>query len=228
VTARRKALAIEGDVRYDRAKTLCFRLEGDMKCNFCGANAQYRDPHTGEYICLMHSRLQVIAQRRADPAEPLSVRAAAPTDRDRIAELALYFWDETEVECFGGEYDVCDLPALVACRGSKDSQIVGLASYAIEGDEAKLVMLNVLPGYQGRGAGRALIETLEGVTRARDVTRIVVATSNDDLPALYLYQRCGFRLTGVEVSHLVEHHGGEEAGFAGVPVRDEIQLEKCL
>ena len=199
-----------------------------MKCSFCGATAQYRDPDTGEYICLTHSRLQVIAQRSADPAELLSVRAAVPTDRDRIAELALYFWDETEVECFGGEYDVCELPALVACKGDADGQIVGLASYAIEGDEAKLVMLNVLPGYQGSGAGRTLIAAVEGAARAHGATRIVVATSNDDLPALYLYQRHGFHLTGMEVGRLAKHHEGEEPGFAGIPVRDEIQLEKRL
>ena len=30
------------------------------------------------------------------------------------------------------------------------------------------------------------------------------------------------------VGHVVEHHGGEEPGFTGIPVRDEIQLEKQL
>lgn len=199
-----------------------------MKCDFCDANAQYRDPHTGRYVCLTHSRLQVTAQHSGDGAEPLMVRPAVPTDRDRIAELALYFWDETGVECFGREYDVRELSAFVACDDSQDGQVVGLASYALEGDALNLVMLNVLPGHQGRGAGRALVAAVEGVARAQGLTRIVVATSNDDLPALYLYQRCGFYLTGVEMGRLVEHHGGEEPGFAGILVRDEMQLEKRL
>ena len=88
--------------------------------------------------------------------------------------------------------------------------------------------LSVLPDYQGFGAGRALIAAVEEAARTQGLARVIVATSNDDLPALYLYQRCGFRLTGVAVEHLVEHHGGEEPGFAGIPVRDEIQLEKHL
>lgn len=196
-----------------------------MKCDFCNANAQYCDPHTGQYICLAHSRLQVVAQRSGDRAEPLALRPADPADRDRIAELALYFWGETEVECFGQVYEVRDLPAFVACDGD---QVVGLASYAVEKEALNLVMLNVLSGYQGRGAGRALVAAVEGAARARGLGRVIVATSNDDLLALYLYQRCGFHLTGVKAGRLVEHHGGEESGFAGIPVRDEIQLEKQL
>lgn len=199
-----------------------------MKCSFCDANAQYRDRHTGEYVCLAHSRLQVSAQRGREQAEPLTVRSALSTDRDRIAELAIYFWDETEVECFGHAYDVRELPAVVACKGDRRDEIVGLASYAVEGDAVNVVMLNVLPGYQGSGAGRTLIAAVEGAARAHGATRIVVATSNDDLPALYLYQRRGFHLTGMEVGRLAKHHGGEEPGFAGIPVRDEIQLEKRL
>jgi GNAT superfamily N-acetyltransferase len=199
-----------------------------MKCSFCHAKAQYCDRHTGEQVCQAHSRLEVTALGGHDPAEPLTVRAALPTDRDRIAELAIYFWDETEVACFGGEYDVRELPAFVACDGGKGGHIVGLASYAAEGEAVNLVMLNVLPGYQGRGAGRALVEAVEGAARAHGAARVVVATSNDDLPALYLYQRCGFHLIGLAAGRLVAHHGGEEAGFAGIPVRDEIRLEKRL
>lgn len=196
-----------------------------MRCDFCDANAQYRDPHTGQYICPAHSCLQVAAQRSGDAAEPLTVRPAEAVDRAWIAELALYFWGEAEVECFGREYDVRHLPAFLICD---DGQVVGLASYAVEGDALNLVMLNVLPGHQGRGAGRALVTAVEQAARTRGLSRVVVATSNDDLPALYLYQRCGFRLTGLAAGRLVEHHGGEEPGWAGIPVRDEIRLEKRL
>lgn len=59
-------------------------------------------------------------------------------------------------------------------------------------------------------------------------SRLVVATSNDDVPALYLYQRLGFVLTGIKVGAILRHHGGEERGFAGIPVRDELQLERRL
>ncbi len=196
-----------------------------MKCSFCDANAQYRDPHSGQYACLAHSCLQITVQGRAGGVEPPAVRPAEMADRAAIAALAHHFWGEVEVECFGWAYDVRDLPAFVACDGDR---IVGLLSYAVAGDALNLVMLNVLPDWQGRGAGRALIAAVEALARAQGVARLVVATSNDDLPALYFYQRCGFSLSGLAAGRLVEHHGGEEPGFAGIPVRDEIQLGKWL
>ena len=196
-----------------------------MKCDFCDANAQYRDQYTGQYACLAHTRLQVTTFRGSGKLAPLSIRPAVQADRERIIELCLYFWGETEVECFENTYEICDLPAFVACDGD---QVVGLASYAIEKEALNLVLLNVLPDCQGRGGGRALIVAVEEAAQANNLARIIVATSNDDLPALYLYQRHGYHLTGIKTGHLIEHHDREEAGLAGIPVRDELRLEKQL
>jgi ribosomal protein S18 acetylase RimI-like enzyme len=156
---------------------------------------------------------------------PPTIRPATLADRTRIAELADYFWGEVEVECFGRIYQAHALPAHVACDGD---QIVGVASYADEGDAVNLVMLNVLPRWQGRGTARALIAAVTETAHARDAERIIVATTNDDLPALGLYQRLGFTITEVMVGKLLEHHGGVEPGFAGIPVRDEIRMELRL
>lgn len=151
-----------------------------MKCDFCDANAQYRDRESGSALCLLHSRLRVVGPRRDPTAAPLAIRPATAADREQIEALAHYFWGETEVECFEKTYEVLDLPAHVACDGDG---VVGVVSYAAEGDALNLVMLNVLPEYQGRGAGRGLLAAAEGVARARGLERVVVATTNDDLPA---------------------------------------------
>ena len=63
---------------------------------------------------------------------------------------------------------------------------------------------------------------------AEGMKRIIVATTNDNLPSLGLYQRLGFTITDILIDKLVEHHGGVELGFDGIPVRDEIQLELQL
>ena len=91
-----------------------------------------------------------------------------------------------------------------------------------------LVLLLVLPQWQGRGAARDLITAVIEMTRTEGAKRIVLSTSNDDLPALGLYQRLGFVITNVLVGKILEHHGGVELGFAGIPVRDEIQMELLL
>lgn len=177
-------------------------------CAYCDTNATYRDRESGDYLCLAHARLEVAGPHKQKPKPSLTIRPAAPADRTRIAELAHYFWDEVDVECFDKGYQVDTLPAYVACDGD---EIVGIASYAHEGDAINLVMLNILPQWQGQGAAR-----------------IIVATTNDDPPALGFYQRLGFTITNLLVGKMLEHHGGIELGFAGIPVRDEIQMELRL
>ncbi|NIV33275.1 MAG: GNAT family N-acetyltransferase, partial [Anaerolineae bacterium] len=61
-----------------------------------------------------------------------------------------------------------------------------------------------------------------------DLARILVATTNDDLPALALYQRYGFRIIEIVTGRVAADHGAELVGFAGIPVRDEVRLEYHL
>jgi ribosomal protein S18 acetylase RimI-like enzyme len=194
-------------------------------CAYCDANALYRDRHSHDYVCPVHARWEVTGPRGEAPRTPLTIRPAVPDDQAHIAALATYFWGETEVESFGRSYQVDALPAYVACD---EDEIVGVAVYAPEGDVTNLVMLDVLPQWQGRGAARDLIAAAIKALRTEGVQRVVLSTTNDDLPALGLYQRLGFVITHVDVGRMLEHHGGEELGFAGIPVRDEIHMELIL
>ena len=192
-------------------------------CAFCERRPQYRDRQTGQFVCLQHARLEVVAAGRGAPAPRPSIRPAMPADAPSIEDLSLTFWDETGVDCFDRQYDILACPAFLACDGD---EVVGLASYAVEADwdAVVLVMLNVLPEYQGRGTGRALLAAVRGEAVQRGLGRILVVTSNDDLPALALYQRIGFRITEVLPGRVAQHHGGEFPGLAGIVVRDEIRL----
>jgi GNAT superfamily N-acetyltransferase len=195
-----------------------------MPCVFCGGKPHYRDRSTGQYVCAEHARLDVVAWASTATTWPGIIRPAAANDRDQIEEMALYFWDETTVDCFGREYDVLACPTLLAFEGE---EVAGLASYTaeVEWDAMVLVLLNVLPNFQGRGAGWQLLDALHSTTAHLGLRRIVVATSNDDLPALSLYQRYGFRILGIISGGVARHHGAELPGFSGIPIRDEIQLE---
>ena len=150
---------------------------------------------------------------------------AEPRDHADIAALAIHFWGETEVYCFDKSYDITALPAYVARVGT---EVVGAVSLAVEPDRLIIVLLNVLPEFQGRGYAARLIEAAAGEALDRGLFRILVATSNDDLPALHLYQRNGFTISGVKVGEILRHHGGEEQGFAGIPVRDEVRLVRSI
>jgi len=191
-------------------------------CSICGEKAQLQCRGTSELLCLEHASMEVRTRSQRCRGDA-TIDAAGPQDYARVAALAYHFWDETEVYCFGKTYDITSLPAYVA---HANTEIVGAISYVVEGERMVIVLLNVLPGFQGLGLGRSLIEaTVEEATR-QGLTRVVVATSNDDLPALYLYQRHGFTIADIRPGQVLRHHGGEVVGFAGIPVRDEIRLER--
>ncbi len=90
------------------------------------------------------------------------------------------------------------------------------------------MVLNVYPEFQGQGIAKLLLKEAMDQGRKQDCKLAKVATSNDDLPALFLYQKMGFRIAGVAAGVLAEHHGSELSGFAGIPMRDEMQLERKL
>ena len=174
-----------------------------------------------------HARLDIVSVATRAVQSPLHVRHARSADYDQIREMALVYWGETDVDCFGRTYDVLRAPALVV---ECDEELAGVLSYWVEEEDDRLnvVMLNVHSQFQGRRAARSLLERPEQEARALSLSRLVIATSNDDLPALYVYQRCGFHITGTVPGAVLAHHGCEEVGFACIPVRHEIRLAKCL
>jgi ribosomal protein S18 acetylase RimI-like enzyme len=107
-----------------------------------------------------------------------------------------------------------------------DDKLVGLISLALDEGDLTIVLLSVYPEYQGSGVGAALVEAAVNEAEKKRLTVIKVATTNDDIPALYFYQRRGFVIFEVARGSLIEHHGSAVPGFADIPIRDEIRLRR--
>jgi GNAT superfamily N-acetyltransferase len=167
------------------------------------------------------NRVEVLA-----PHAELRVRALRDDERAWAAGVVRESWDETVVSG-GREHRPAVLPALVA---EADGERAGLATYLIEDGDCELVTLDALT--LGGGIGGALVEALADTARAAGCTRLHVVTTNDNLPALRLYQRHGFvlaavRLDGVAASRRRKPHI-PVTGHAGIPIRDELVLERAL
>jgi ribosomal protein S18 acetylase RimI-like enzyme len=156
---------------------------------------------------------------------PVMVREA--TDADRSAARALFQRDfgRTKIVAFGEIMDIDEMPALVAITRHDPS---GALAYRLLGDALHIVALATDPMWQRSGVGGHLVAEAELLARRLNLSRVLVSTTNDNLPALYFYQRRGYRLTDLVAGSVVAHTQREQAGFAGVPVRDEIRLEKKL
>jgi ribosomal protein S18 acetylase RimI-like enzyme len=151
------------------------------------------------------------------------VRAVEEGERAWVAETLGARWGGEELLGRGRTWRVGELAAIVAVEGAER---VGIATFAVEGDDAELVTLDALVA--GRGAGRALVEAVAEAARAAGARRLRVMTTNDNLRALRLYQRAGFRLEALRpgaVDAARERKPSIPLTSAdGIPIRDELDL----
>ena len=161
--------------------------------------------------------------RGADPAA-LSVRPLAEAD------LA---WAEAWVRAeLGGrrqvrrgeEVDAPEPPGLVA---EQDGRSVGLVTAAPRDDGWELVLLVAVE--RRSGVATALVRrVLDEAARAR-ARQVWVVTTNDNLGALALYPRLGFRLSALRPGAVDEARATRKpeipaTGEEGLPLRDELEL----
>lgn len=129
----------------------------------------------------------------------MTIRPATPADAELIGLL---------LHDFNTEFDEpTPTPEVLAERMTRLMEIdtavllagdVGLAVLRMRpaiwsaGLEAYLAELYVRPARRGRGLGRALLEAAMDRARSRGADRIELGTSEDDVVARHLYEKCGF------------------------------------
>jgi GNAT superfamily N-acetyltransferase len=72
-------------------------------------------------------------------------------------------------------------------------ETVGYAFWQVYGPTAHVVQIVVDPRARGRGAGRALLDAVRAAVTREACTRWYLNVKRDNVPALRLYERCGFR-----------------------------------
>ena len=198
----------------------------------------YRSSISGEPLTLRDSRLAVVGPDdipRRPSFRGRIVRADLHDERDAQAVEAIndFYWGSTEQDIFGRTYDVLNCDNYLAVPkpdepGADDPSCHGIAgnvALKIE-DEGFLhiVVFHIWPIWHGRGVGRALLDTSIQEARSHGLGTVKLGTTNDNLPALYFYQRAGFVIEEVVTGIVVIELGMEICGFAGIPVRDEIRM----
>ena len=157
------------------------------------------------------------------------IRILTPEDEAAAARLL----DATiagRVQVRMGEvHDVLALPGFVA---EVDGAIAGLVTYEVEGPTAELAALAVEPRCRLGGIGSALIEAVVSAATGEGARELWLVTTNDNLDALRLYQRRGFRLREVRPGAVDESRALKpaipEIGQYGIPLRDELILVRPL
>jgi ribosomal protein S18 acetylase RimI-like enzyme len=198
-----------------------------LKCRYCRKDAVYKCSACGQLLCAEHVRLRTVCPRPAKKTQLkyTIVRIHPEKEKATIRRFVKRFWGEQEQLTFDRKFTVALLPGYVAKLKGK---VVGFISAADMDDAAIVVALGVLPRYQGSGIGKGLIKKVEGDAAGRGKKRLLVSTSNDDLPALAFYQSLGFQLYEVKPNVIAEKHGKTLPGIGNLPIRDELRLQKRL
>jgi GNAT superfamily N-acetyltransferase len=171
--------------------------------------------------------IQLISGQQPQPGEAMTVRPREEANRPAaLAFLARH--NSARVARLGELLEPLEYPALLA---EASGMILGMLTY-VPGpgwEQCEILTLHVTRQWQG--VGTALLEAVEQLAAGHGCARLWLITTNDNVDALRFYQRRGFQLAAVH-RHAADDSRGRlkpeipAAGAYGIPIRDEIELEK--
>lgn len=91
----------------------------------------------------------------------------------------------------------------------------------------EVVNIAVREEHQGKGIGKQLVMDAIQKAKEKGYSTIEIGTGNSSISQLALYQKCGFRLTGIERDFFMKHYD-EEIFENGIPCRDMIRLSQDI
>ena len=146
------------------------------------------------------------------------------SDRPEVAQFIEKHWGSRKMMSCGKVYDADDLEGIIE---RDQAEMVALLTMRVDTDGLEILSVNSVVA--GRRIGTSLILAAIEEARKRACVKVWLATTNDNLRAVALYQRLGFRITEVHVGMVDEARKIKpeipRVGADGIPVHDELILE---
>lgn len=109
-----------------------------------------------------------------------------------------------------------------------DKQIIGVYVLLQKGPQLIEIMnIAVDERYHGRGIGKQLIEHAINYAREQGYKMMEIGTGNSGIGQLALYQKCGFRITGVDRDFFNRNYS-EAIYENGIQCQDMVRLSQSL
>lgn len=155
------------------------------------------------------------------------MREAASDDRPRALEIFRREFGDRQLVAGGRPVSVEEGELLV---GETEEGIAGALAWRRMEARLHIIALATDPLWQRSGVGGYLLAEAELLAKRQSFARVLVTITNDNIPALYFYQRRGYRVTAVLPDSVAaaQPQNRTRLGFAGIPIRDEIQLTKDI
>jgi GNAT superfamily N-acetyltransferase len=187
-----------------------------LRCSRCGTFVDWSDARA-QVICECRPRIEL---------PPVLVREAADRERELALELFRRDFGRTGLVAFGQVMNLDAAPTLVA---EMNGEVAGALAYRLVDAGLHVIALATDPMWQRSGVGSYLVAEAELLARRLTIPRVIVSMTNDNLPALYFYQRRGYFVAEWTPNAVAKQSKSASlVGFAGIPIRDEVRLEKMI
>ncbi|MDM7925973.1 MAG: GNAT family N-acetyltransferase [bacterium] len=91
----------------------------------------------------------------------------------------------------------------------------------------EIMNVSVYEEYQNQGIGKMLIREAIGYAKENGMKTLEIGTGNPGVTQMMLYQKCGFRIVGVEFDYFRKNHE-EKIYENGIECRDMIRMRMEL
>jgi len=157
----------------------------------------------------------------------IRIQPIRDTDKNWINRILIDRWGSTTIVTRCVIHAADELPGFIAVE---ENIPVGLLMYRFEAGTCEIISLDSL--VEGRGIGTSLLKSVEQAAKEKECNRIWLITTNDNLRALRFYQRRGYVLAALHRDAIKRSRQLKPqipiVGKDGIPLRDEIELEKRL
>ena len=155
------------------------------------------------------------------------IRPINQADRKKIDDFIVRQWYTMQMAVHG---ESIDLGTADGCYASDGEKITGLITWRLRGKEMEILSLDSL--HEQEGTGTALLNAAIEKAKNAGAERVMLVTTNDNVPALRFYQKRGFDLVKIHINavDLARKVKPEIplTGLDGIPLKHEIELEKLL
>lgn len=105
----------------------------------------------------------------------------------------------------------------------KDKIIGAILSIDTRPGTREIMNISVYPEYQNQGIGKRLINLSIQKAKEDGIRTMEIGTGNPGVVQMLLYQKCGFRIVGIDFDYFRKNH--EERIFEnGIECRDMIRM----
>jgi ribosomal protein S18 acetylase RimI-like enzyme len=159
----------------------------------------------------------------------LQIRSVTASERELVRSTIIERWGDETVVGHGEVMRPHEHAGFVAVQAER---WVGLATYRIVGDGCEVVSIDAFD--EGRGVGSALLLAVVDAARAAGCARVWLTTTNDNIRALGFYRHRGFRVVRIHERAVDESRLRFKPSIPlvnadnGLPIRDEIELERTI